>query len=356
MRRESVPRRPARGTGRPDRRGLRRAGRRRARARRGRTQAPVRPAHPRPGRRAAPHQRGRPGPADPVLTVNRRMEVSLTQDEGAARWTNAGQSDRVAAFHRLHTSGCFVMPNPWDAGSARALAQLGFPALATTSAGFAWTLGRADNGVTLDEALEHLRAVVDAVDLPVNADFEGGFAVDPEQVNANVTLRRGHRGRRALDRGLHGRREPSAPRLRPGRRAHPGGAPGDRRQWHRHRPDRSVRGVRRRTSRHRRDDPQAARVRRGGRRLPLRPADQHRRAGLGGHRRRGTETGQPADQRAVHHCRRGSCARRTADQRGRHPRAHRLGRVPRGGAGDRGRRDVLPVRGVAGRRRTVQPR
>jgi 2-methylisocitrate lyase-like PEP mutase family enzyme len=100
----------------------------------------------------------------------------------------SGHHDRVAEFHRLHTSGCFVMPNPWDAGTARALEGLGFKALATTSAGFAWTLGRADNGVTLDEALAHLRAVVDAVDVPVNADFEGGFAVDPEQVNVNVTL------------------------------------------------------------------------------------------------------------------------------------------------------------------------
>ena len=99
-----------------------------------------------------------------------------------------GQADRVAAFQRLHASGCFVMPNPWDAGSARALEGLGFPALATTSAGFAWTLGRADNGVTLDQTLEHLRAVVDAVDVPVNADFEGGFATDPDQVNANVKL------------------------------------------------------------------------------------------------------------------------------------------------------------------------
>ena len=96
--------------------------------------------------------------------------------------------DRVAAFHRLHASGCFVMPNPWDVGSARALEQLGFQALATTSAGFAWTLGRADNQVTLDQALDHLRAVADAVAVPVNADFEGGFAVDPEQVGANVKL------------------------------------------------------------------------------------------------------------------------------------------------------------------------
>jgi 2-methylisocitrate lyase-like PEP mutase family enzyme len=98
----------------------------------------------------------------------------------------SAQDDRVAAFRGLHSAGCFVMPNPWDAGSARALEELGFKALATTSAGMAWTLGRADNGVTLDQALAHLRAVVDAVRVPVNADFEGGFAVDPEQVGRNV--------------------------------------------------------------------------------------------------------------------------------------------------------------------------
>jgi 2-methylisocitrate lyase-like PEP mutase family enzyme len=96
--------------------------------------------------------------------------------------------DRVDAFRRLHASGCFVMPNPWDVGSARALEQMGFKALATTSSGFAWTLGRPDNQVTLDEALEHLRLVADAVALPLNADFEGGYAVDPEQINANVKL------------------------------------------------------------------------------------------------------------------------------------------------------------------------
>jgi 2-methylisocitrate lyase-like PEP mutase family enzyme len=96
--------------------------------------------------------------------------------------------DRIAAFQQLHSTGCFVMPNPWDAGSARALEQMGFKALATTSAGLAWTLGRADNQVMLPEVLEHLRVVVDAVKLPVNADFEGGFAVDPEQVGANVRL------------------------------------------------------------------------------------------------------------------------------------------------------------------------
>ena len=100
----------------------------------------------------------------------------------------AARDDRVDAFWRLHGAGCFVMPNPWDAGSARALEQMGFAALATTSAGCAWTLGRADNQVRLDQALDHLRAVADAVTLPVNADFEGGFADDPDGVAANVKL------------------------------------------------------------------------------------------------------------------------------------------------------------------------
>lgn len=92
----------------------------------------------------------------------------------------------VARFRQLHESGCFVIPNPWDAGSAKLLAGMGFPALATTSSGFAWTLGRADNHVSLDEALEHFRAIGAAVDVPVNADFEGGFAVEPDGVRANV--------------------------------------------------------------------------------------------------------------------------------------------------------------------------
>jgi 2-methylisocitrate lyase-like PEP mutase family enzyme len=97
--------------------------------------------------------------------------------------------DRVVAFRRLHSSGCFVMPNPWDVGSAMALEQMSFKALATTSAGFAWTLGRADNqNAKLDEALEHLRLIAEAVAVPVNADFQGGFADDPQQVAAHVKL------------------------------------------------------------------------------------------------------------------------------------------------------------------------
>lgn len=96
--------------------------------------------------------------------------------------------ERIETFRHLHSSGCFVMPNPWDVGSARALEQMGFQALATTSAGLAWTLGRADNQITLEQTLEHLRAIVDSVGLPINADFQGGFAVDPQGVAANVKL------------------------------------------------------------------------------------------------------------------------------------------------------------------------
>ena len=94
--------------------------------------------------------------------------------------------DRCRVFRELHQAGCFVIPNPWDIGSARLLAQLGFPALATTSSGFAWSLGRADNGVSLEEALTHVRSIAHAVDVPVNADFEGGFATEPAAVGANV--------------------------------------------------------------------------------------------------------------------------------------------------------------------------
>lgn len=98
------------------------------------------------------------------------------------------RDDRVEVFRRLHASGCFVMPNPWDVGTALALEQLGFKALATTSAGYAWSLGRPDNRLRLEETLAHLRTITGAVRLPVNADFEGGFADEPEQVARNVKL------------------------------------------------------------------------------------------------------------------------------------------------------------------------
>jgi 2-methylisocitrate lyase-like PEP mutase family enzyme len=99
--------------------------------------------------------------------------------------------DRRSVFRRLHEAGCFVIPNPWDVGSARLLAQLGFPALATTSSGFAWSLGRPDNRVSLAEALAHIGAIAHGVEVPVNADFEGGFAVAPAEVAANVAAATG---------------------------------------------------------------------------------------------------------------------------------------------------------------------
>ncbi|HEY1565059.1 MAG TPA: isocitrate lyase/phosphoenolpyruvate mutase family protein, partial [Gaiellaceae bacterium] len=95
---------------------------------------------------------------------------------------------RADAFRALHDTGCFMLPNPWDVGSAVALERMGFKALATTSAGFAWTLARPDNGVRRDEALEHLRQIVEAVGVPVNADFEHAFSDDPDGVAVNVKL------------------------------------------------------------------------------------------------------------------------------------------------------------------------
>jgi len=104
------------------------------------------------------------------------------------RWNAPGVSPRAAAFRQLHESGCFVLPNPWDAGSARLLAGMAFKALATTSSGMAWSSGRADNHVLLRDVLAHLRTICGTVTVPVSADFEHGFAVTPEGVAANVTL------------------------------------------------------------------------------------------------------------------------------------------------------------------------
>ncbi|WP_445287791.1 isocitrate lyase/PEP mutase family protein [Variovorax atrisoli] len=93
-----------------------------------------------------------------------------------------------ADFRALHEQGCFVIPNPWDTGSARFLEGLGFMALATTSSGFAWSQGRADGAMSREHILAHLRELVEATDLPVNADFENGFAADAKGVAESVSL------------------------------------------------------------------------------------------------------------------------------------------------------------------------
>jgi len=103
---------------------------------------------------------------------------------------------RRRAFRELHAAGCFVIPNPWDAGSARYLASLGFRALATTSAGFAWSRAQPDGAMSREAVLAHLREMVAATDLPVNADFESGYGATPEDVAQSVRL--------AVDTGVAG--------------------------------------------------------------------------------------------------------------------------------------------------------
>jgi 2-methylisocitrate lyase-like PEP mutase family enzyme len=94
----------------------------------------------------------------------------------------------ISKFHSLHESGCFVLPNPWDIGTAIYLERLGFKALATTSAGFAFSRGKPDGGVLRDEMLAHIREIVEATALPVNADFLNGYGDEPEGLAANVRL------------------------------------------------------------------------------------------------------------------------------------------------------------------------
>ncbi|HEV8462007.1 MAG TPA: isocitrate lyase/phosphoenolpyruvate mutase family protein [Gaiellaceae bacterium] len=93
---------------------------------------------------------------------------------------NQSQQTKAAAFKALHEGEPFIIPNPWDAGSAKSLASLGFQALATTSSGFAYSLGRADGETTLDEVVAHVAALVAATDLPVSVDLENGYGRDPE--------------------------------------------------------------------------------------------------------------------------------------------------------------------------------
>jgi 2-methylisocitrate lyase-like PEP mutase family enzyme len=102
--------------------------------------------------------------------------------------TRPSIAEKRRAFQQLHKAGCFVIPNPWDVGSARFLQSLGFKALATTSSGFAWSQGRPDGGISRDMALAHLHDIVGATDLPVNADFENGFALDAAGVAESVRL------------------------------------------------------------------------------------------------------------------------------------------------------------------------
>ena len=262
------------------------------------------------------------------------------------------QQEKGEAFRALHQGDPFVIPNPWDAGTAKVLAGLGFKALATTSGGFAFTLGRPDGSVTLDEVAAHVTAVNDATDLPVSVDLENGYGPAPEDAARAIaraaeagavggsiedwdrddeqalrarTRRRARRGRR---RGRQGARLPLHPDC--ARREPPAGQPGSRRH-----------------------DRPAARLRGGGCRRPLRPGAAQRRRHQGRLRRR-LEAGQrPRLLPTGPDLRRDRRGRRTARQR--RQRAHLGGdeRPDRGGRADHRQRRLLrhgrpgPCQGLA---------
>src|SRR5712691_12617768 len=114
-----------------------------------------------------------------------RKSLAFKPSQGNLMPTTA---DKRRLFHQLHQSGCFVIPNPWNVGSARYLQGLGFKALATTSSGVAHAQGYSDGDMTRDMMLAHCREIADAADVPLNADFEGGYAHDPAGVAENVRL------------------------------------------------------------------------------------------------------------------------------------------------------------------------
>src|SRR5271156_513456 len=114
--------------------------------------------------------------------------MSLTPAGGPQSATRPSTADKRRAFRRLHADGCFAIPNPWDIGSALYLQSLGFKALASTSSGFAWSKGRADNTPTRGEILAHLAEMAAAIDVPLNADFENGFGTDAAGVAESVRL------------------------------------------------------------------------------------------------------------------------------------------------------------------------
>jgi len=130
-------------------------------------------------------------PAIPAARVRRGAKSAIYLSQTGMSFMSSARpstADKRVAFRKLHASGCFVMPNPWNVGSVRYLQGLGFPAVATTSAGIAHALGFPDDGLTRDAILTHCRELVAATDVPVNADFENGFADDPEGVAESVAL------------------------------------------------------------------------------------------------------------------------------------------------------------------------
>jgi methylisocitrate lyase len=243
----------------------------------------------------------------------------------------------------LHETGCFVIPNPWDAGSARLLERLGFKALATTSSGIAWSLGMRDNHVPLDLALKRIDEICASTSLPVNADFEGGFAVDPPGVATNVRRVLATGCRRRLDRGLDRRRAGAALRIRARGRARACRGPKPYSGTGVLLTARSE-GLHRRPPGPRRNTEAAACVRRGRRRVPVR-------AGLRDHShiRAVVEAVRPKPVNALVHAGFATFAQMEAIgvrriSVGWRARARGVDRLPRGRARDQGPRHVRSAR------------
>ena len=172
----------------------------------------------------------RPSRSDQLLPNDCRSYTRLIASIRHSMWRRPMTTDtdtKARSFRALHErDGAFVIPNPWDVGTARILASMGFEALATTSAGFAFSLGLPDGAITRDQALAHCRDIVAATELPVSADLEGGFVERPRRGRRDGPPRRRHRTRRLLDRGRHGRPRRADLRFRDGGRAHRRGGRG----------------------------------------------------------------------------------------------------------------------------------
>ena len=245
----------------------------------------------------------------PCAVPSRRLMPTITEMRCPAAWCRGrlrshhcrecsmpsarpSTADKRKTFRELHKSGCFVIPNPWNVGSARYLQGLGFKALATTSSGHAHSEGYPDGAQSMDEVLAHYRELAAATDIPLNADFENGFADDPDKVAENVT--------KCIATGVAGlsiedspQNRDAALRFRRGARARQGRARRDRQGRRRRGVHRAHRGLHPRPARHRRDHPAAQGLRRRRRRLSLLARHQDPRAHRGdreGGRRQGRST------------------------------------------------------------------
>ncbi len=250
-------------------------------------------------------------------------------------------ADKRKTFRKLHESGCFVIPNPWNVGSARYLQGLGFKALATTSSGHAHSQGYADGAQSRDQVLAHFRELAEATDVPLNADFEDGFADDLDGVAENVTrcVATGVAGLSIEDSPNNGDDAALRSRYRGGARE--GRARRDRPRRRRCRVHRARGKLRPRRQRSRRRDPPLASLCRGRRRLPLCARHQEPRADRGGGQGGGAEAGEFPQQRRLRlHGGRHRGDGRAPDQRRRLARPRRDARFHPHRDRDRQRRQV----------------